>query len=99
MSKHKKVKARKGWAMNVKALPSRAYVFHKKAGVFNVAVFILPADAASYDAMVEQGAKAIARQDGLRWDQYTPESQKLFFDQSRAALAAIGITRPKETKA
>jgi hypothetical protein len=56
--------------------------------------YVLPADAASYKKMVEQMAKAYV---GRVW--YPLNITKpgtYYYDQARAALAAIGISRPKE---
>ena len=56
--------------------------------------YILPADAESYDRMVEQVAKACAR-DHWRKDSYCDDA---FRADARLSLRAIGIVPPKKTK-
>lgn len=55
----------------------------------------LPRTAAAYDAMVEQMQKATCRQVyGAFWREYYNQGRSI--STCRAALRAIGITRPRE---
>lgn len=64
--------------------------------------FVLPADAASVERMVEQVARAMAAHEyatvkGWAWRQ-DARCDKLWIAQSRAALASLGITSAKGRK-
>lgn len=64
-----------------------------------VPVFVLPADAASVERMVEQAARAACAADGLDWSKQADpmtsgsgaDDQSAYIATARAALAAIGI--------
>lgn len=53
----------------------------------------LPADAESYERMVEQVSRALCRSDNFR-----PNWATSYNDAARAALRAIGITPPRTGK-
>jgi len=110
MSASKKVKARKMWAYTRpdngepvepwQILPKESrYPLGEKP---DLPVFVLPADEANYDKMLEQ----VALVEWMRHYKTNPDSWTCsrfpaYIKRARVALAAIGITRPatKETKA
>lgn len=61
---------------------------------------VLPATREAYDAMVEQGAKALHGQRDLDfgdvhpWERTSEDSKKTWRDDTSVILAAIGITKP-----
>lgn len=87
--------------MSAKKVKAEAYERRVVVGEYameSVPLWSLPRTTASYDKMVEQGARGII---GLRlniWRQMGDEIKNKYHAKARAALAAIGITRPKETK-
>ena len=59
-------------------------------------VWQLPADAASYEKMVEQVAHGFCKSDNLTWGELHYSAAKYYNRFSRAALAAIGIKEPRK---
>ena len=58
----------------------------------------LPADADSYERMVEQVAGDIAEVSLCKWSMLLAAEKQDFLRDARAALRAIGITAPKKGK-
>jgi hypothetical protein len=59
---------------------------------------ILPADAESYERMVEQIAGEIAEVSLCKWSMLLAAEKQDFLRDARAALRAIGITQLKKGK-
>lgn len=100
MSKHKKVKAVRLFS-NTDYLEINPHICDRDdKRYWPFPVFVLPADAASYDAMVFRDACVIH---GARIGMKDPQKSKHFCGNdatcAEAALKAKGINRPKETKA
>ena len=95
----KPVKVRRMFAdRNFSSEDRLSCLFAKKRGkdVFLTPVFVLPADAASYDAMVEQGMRALCADKFATsmWSYTKPPLRSVWRKQVVITLAAIGITKP-----
>ncbi len=72
-------------------------LYAKKSLMHKRAYLVLPADAASYAAMVEQAAKKMQHEDwGRGYAVSSIPSLKYWRIAARAALAAIGIKEPRK---
>lgn len=91
---HAKIKARKYWrrpdSLNLHEARKTAQHFSGFEAKYIESVCLLPADAASVEAMVEQMAKAMSS-NAIPWDHIGYGAQQARLAAMRAALAAIGI--------
>lgn len=60
-----------------------------------IPVFVLPADAKSYDTMVARIAEALAIDNGHPWGGCGDSPRHVWRNAARAVLAALNINRPK----
>lgn len=89
-----KIKAQRYWrtpnSLRIYGTKKTANYYSGFAASKLAPVYVLPADAASVERMVEQMARAFAP-NSVPWDHLGYEKQVLFIEKARAALAAIGI--------
>ena len=92
------VKARRMWAYprQMKSGGSAYIASAKHNDSQDVPLFIIPADADSYERLVAQAAEGIAIRHGHPWGGCGDSVKHVFRDDSKAALAALGITRPTQ---
>lgn len=97
----KKVRARKVWTLMERKIEGVSnYTSTTKEYLDQVPVYVLPADAAIYDRMVEQVAERLSQgwvQPDYSVDQsYTKKMRAYYRRRARIALRAIGIDQPKD---
>jgi hypothetical protein len=90
-TKTKKVKANLNTRTRWEYVGTTGNYKHVKVVTHRLSV---PADAASYEQMVVQGAEGIALRQGHPWGGCGDGIKHIFRDDAKAVLAAIGITRP-----
>lgn len=92
--KPKKIKAKRYWrrphSLQLYGTKEIAQYYSGFAALEVAPVVVLPADAASVEAMVEQMAKAMSS-NAIPWDHIGYGAQQARLAAMRAALAAIGI--------
>lgn len=94
MKKPKKIKARRYWKTPTSLLLHKnkraAQYFSGFDAKHVIRTYVLPADAASVERMVEQMAKAWC-ENAVPWDHIGYGAQQIRLKMFRVALAAIGI--------